>query len=71
MMREWISFQRLALLSVLPLQNESKERGRRGDVDRGRGCWESGLVVIAQSMLWYSLGCGQSRLMYSLGYGAV
>ena len=40
-------------------------------VDRGRGCWESGLVVMAQCMLWYSLDCGQSRLRYSLGYGAV
>jgi hypothetical protein len=31
---------------------------------------ESGLEVMAQSRLWYSLGCGQSRLRYSLGFGA-
>ena len=58
LMREWIIFQRIALLGMLPLENESKERGRREDVDRGRVCWESVLVVMAQSILWYSLGYG-------------
>ena len=62
LMRELITLQRLALMSIPPLENDLKERGRIG---------ESGLEVIAQSRLWCSLGCGQSMLRYSHGYGAV
>ena len=75
LMRDWITFQRLALLSMLPLENDLKERRRIGV-----GYWGvwvrsySTVYVMVQSRLWCSIGFVsrgylKSRLWYSLGCG--